>query len=109
LSLLLPLLLSLLLPLLLPLAFCRIAGFGSPTAWAALEHMSVVQQPIEHGGDGGAIANSLPQSSTGRFNAESTFMRTPQSMNANRCHLTVFLLRIIGAAFKEALRRALIS
>jgi hypothetical protein len=38
-----------LLLLLLSLAFSRSAGFGSPTARAALEHVPVVQQAIEHG------------------------------------------------------------
>jgi hypothetical protein len=31
-----------------------------------------------------------------RFNAESIFMRTPRSMDADRGHLAVFSLRIIG-------------
>ena len=52
-------LLSLLLLLLLSLAFSGAAGFGSPAARAALEHVSVVQQPIQHGGDGGAVAEQL--------------------------------------------------
>src|SRR5271155_5524909 len=47
------------LPLLFSLAFSWTAGFGSPAARAALEQMSVVQKSIEHGGDGGAIAQQL--------------------------------------------------
>jgi hypothetical protein len=48
-----------LLLLLLSLAFSRTAGFGSPTARAALEHVPMVQQAIEHGGDSGAVAEQL--------------------------------------------------
>ena len=47
------------LPLHLSLAFPLTAGFGSPTARAAFEHVSVMQQPIKHGGDGGAVAQQL--------------------------------------------------
>ena len=35
------------------------AGFGSPAARTALEHVAVVQQAIKHGGDGGAVAEQL--------------------------------------------------
>ena len=52
-------LLSLLLLLLLSLAFSGTADFGSPAARATLEHMPMVQQPVQHGGDGGAIAKQL--------------------------------------------------
>src|SRR5450631_4323229 len=48
--------LPLLLLLHLSLAFSRAAGFSSPTARAALEHVSVMQQAIQHGGDSGAVA-----------------------------------------------------
>jgi hypothetical protein len=41
--------LSLPLLLQLSLAFSRAAGLGSPTALAALEHVPVVQKPIQHG------------------------------------------------------------
>src|ERR1017187_4273670 len=37
----------------------------------------------------------------GRFNAEPIFMRTPRSMDAYRCHLVVFLLRIIGVVPRQ--------
>jgi hypothetical protein len=47
------------LSLLLSLAFPRTAGSGSPAARSALEHVSVVQQPIQHGGYGGAVAKQL--------------------------------------------------
>jgi len=38
-----------------------------------------------------------------KFNAESTFMRTPRSMEADRSHLAAFLLRIIGTAFSRSI------
>lgn len=34
-------------------------GLGAPTAWAALEYMTMVQQSIEHGAYGGHIAQQL--------------------------------------------------
>jgi hypothetical protein len=45
------------LPLLLhlSLSFSKAAGFGAPTARAALENVSVMQQAIQHGGDSGAV------------------------------------------------------
>ena len=52
-------LLFLLLLLVLSLVFSGTAGPGSPAAWAASENMSVMQQPIQHGGDGGTIAEQL--------------------------------------------------
>jgi len=51
--------LFLLLSLLLSFAFLRTAAFGPPTARAALEHMSVMEQAVEHGGDRGAVAQQL--------------------------------------------------
>jgi hypothetical protein len=51
--------LPLLLLLQLSLAFSRDAGFGSPTARAALEHVPMVQEPVQHGGNSGAIAEQL--------------------------------------------------
>jgi hypothetical protein len=39
-----------------------------------------------------------------RFNAESIFMRTPQSLDASFCHVVVFLLRIMGVAFSRAIK-----
>jgi hypothetical protein len=45
--------------LLLSLGFSAVSGFGSPAAWAALEDVSVVQQAVEHSGDGGAVAEQL--------------------------------------------------
>jgi len=47
------------LPLLLSLTFSRAAGLGSPTAWAAFENVSVVQKTIQHGGDGGTVAEQF--------------------------------------------------
>ena len=46
------------------LCFCHLlssgaADFGAPTARAALEHVSVMQQAIQHGGDGGAVAQQF--------------------------------------------------
>ena len=35
------------------------SGLGAPTARAALEQVSVVEQPVEHGADGGGIAEQL--------------------------------------------------
>src|SRR5579859_1137907 len=52
-------LLFLLLVLFLSLAFSRTAGLGSPAARTTFENMSVVQQPIQHGGYGGAIAEQF--------------------------------------------------
>ena len=43
----------------LSLAFSVSAGFGSPAARAAFENVSVMQQSIQHGGDGGTIAEQL--------------------------------------------------
>jgi DNA replication protein DnaC len=37
------------------------------------------------------------------FNAKSIIMRTPRSMDADCCHLAVFLLRIMGAALSRAI------
>jgi hypothetical protein len=45
--------------LVLSLAFSRTAGLGSPAARAAFENVSVVQQPIQHGGDCGTITEQL--------------------------------------------------
>jgi hypothetical protein len=45
---------------LLSLHISRTAGFGSPTARAALENVSVMQQAIQHGGDSSAVAQQLP-------------------------------------------------
>ena len=36
-----------------------VSAFGGPAVRAAVEHVSVVQQSIEHGGDGGVIAQQL--------------------------------------------------
>src|SRR5258708_25229706 len=41
---------------LLSLRISRTAGFGAPTARAALENVSVVQQAIQHGGGSSAVA-----------------------------------------------------
>jgi hypothetical protein len=51
--------LLLLLLLVLSLALCRTAGLGSPAARAAFENVAVVQKTIQHGGDGGAIAEQF--------------------------------------------------
>jgi hypothetical protein len=45
--------------LVLSLAFSGTAGLGSPAARAAFENVSVVQKTIQHGGDGGTIAEQL--------------------------------------------------
>src|ERR1035438_3034788 len=45
--------------LLLSFAFLRTAAFCPPTARAALEHVSVMQQAVQHGGDGGAVAEQF--------------------------------------------------
>jgi hypothetical protein len=49
-------LLFLLLLWVLSLAFSGTASPGSPAARAAFENVSVMQQSIQHGGDGGTIA-----------------------------------------------------
>ena len=51
--------------LLLSLAFPWTAGFGSPTARAALQHVPVIQ-PIQHGGFGTAVEASARKSAAGR-------------------------------------------
>jgi len=35
-------------------------GLGAPAAWAALEHVSVVEHAIEHRTDGGHVAQEFP-------------------------------------------------
>ena len=45
--------------LVLSLAFSCTAGLGSPAARAAFENVPMMQQPIEHCGDGGTIAEQL--------------------------------------------------
>ena len=45
--------------LVLSLAFSGTASPGSPAARAAFEKVSVMQQSIQHGGDGGTIAEQL--------------------------------------------------
>ena len=35
------------------------AGFGAPTSRAALEHVAVVQEAVQHGGDSGAVAQQF--------------------------------------------------
>jgi|ERR1035437_3049962 hypothetical protein len=54
-----------LLLLLLSLAFPWTAGFGSPTARAALQHVPMIQ-PIQHGGFGTAVEASARKSAAGR-------------------------------------------
>jgi hypothetical protein len=51
--------LILLLLLVLSLAFSGAAGLGSPAAWSAFENVAMMQQPIEHGGDGGTITEQF--------------------------------------------------
>lgn len=34
-------------------------GYGAPTARTAFEHVLVVQKPIQHGGDSGAVAQQF--------------------------------------------------
>ena len=48
------------LSLVLSLAFSRTADLGSPATPAAFENMPAVQKTIQHGGDGGTIAEQLP-------------------------------------------------
>ena len=48
-----------LLSLVLSLVFSRTTGFGSSAARAASENVPVMQKTIQHGGDGGAIAEEL--------------------------------------------------
>jgi hypothetical protein len=38
--------------------------------------MAVVEKAVEHGGDGGAVAEQFPQSSTGRFEVNSVLARS---------------------------------
>jgi len=45
--------------LLLSLCICCTAGFGAPTARAALENVTVMEQAIQHGGDSGAVAQQF--------------------------------------------------
>ena len=47
--------------------------------------------------------NSLPQSSTGRFNAESSFMLSPDSDPAIFIQVEGLSLRITGVAFSMAI------
>ena len=46
---------------------------------------------------------SLPQSSTGRFNAESIFMRTPRFTEPIADHFGFISLRITGTDFSSAI------
>ena len=50
-----------------------------------------------------ASPSSLPQSSTGRFNAESGFMQSPDSNPAILNQVEGFSLRITGEAFSMAI------
>jgi hypothetical protein len=50
-----------------------------------------------------ASPNSFPQSSTGRFNAESGFMQSPDSNQAVLNQVEGFALRITGEAFSMAI------
>ena len=34
----------------------RQVHFGSPTPWAAFQNVTVMEEAVEHGGDGGAVA-----------------------------------------------------
>jgi hypothetical protein len=49
------------------------------------------------------LPSSFPQSSTGRFNAESGFMQTPDSNPAILNQVEGFSLRITGEAFSIAI------
>ena len=42
-------------------------GLGAPTAGAALEQVTVVQQPVQHSADRGGVAQQFAPSSTGRL------------------------------------------
>jgi len=37
----------------------RQVSFGAPASWATFQHVTVVQQAVEHGADGGRIAQQL--------------------------------------------------
>lgn len=58
--------------------FLRIGqvGFCSPAPRSTLENMAVVQESIEHGGDGGAVAEHFAESSTGRFEVTRVLARS---------------------------------
>ena len=45
--------------LLTQLLWIRQAGFRSPASWSAFQDVTVVAQPVEHGGDGGAVTEQL--------------------------------------------------
>src|SRR5713101_10019620 len=49
------------------LLLIRQVCFRSPTPWSALQDVTVVQQTVEHGGDGRAVTEQFAQSSTGRL------------------------------------------
>ena len=34
-------------------------GFGAPTPWSAFEHMPVVEEAVQHRGDGGHVAQQF--------------------------------------------------
>ena len=63
----------------------------------------MMQQAIEHGGYGCAVAQPFPQSSTGRFNAESGFMQSLDSNPAILNQVEGFPIRITGEAFSMAI------
>ena len=48
------------------------------------------------------VAEKVVPSSYIKFNAESIFMRTPHSVEADASHFAGFLLRILGAAFSNS-------
>jgi len=47
-----------------------------PLLIIALEHVSVVQQAVEHGADGGRIAEQFAPVSTGRFEVNRVLARS---------------------------------
>ena len=62
-------------PSLVLVAFGQLC-FRAPTAWTAFEYMAVMEEAIEHSADGGAVAEQLPQSSTGRFEVSKVLARS---------------------------------
>ena len=57
-------------------SMCKSCVLRAPASRAALEDVAVVEEAVEHGGDGGVSPSSLPQSSTGRFEVKSVLARS---------------------------------
>jgi hypothetical protein len=50
--------------------------FCSPASWSTFQNMTMMEKSVEHGGDGGAVTEHLPQSSTGRLEVSSVLARS---------------------------------